>query len=434
MEWEDIIKYHHNPSYGFGKHYLLLYSIVRGLRAKKCFEFGIGISTKIIQHALRATGGCLTSCAVHSPEESGITKYDIMEWRDQWRFIRGRSEEILKKSQVPDGLDFVLHDGSHQYKVLRQDLRKVMPKMKQNGIILVHDVCHEYEEMLSVLSHFVKKYNCEKVVLPYGYGLAILRVTKSMPFGVINIKEKKETKASTIKTQIKKQERNIEDSLILHQLKVLDKENPVVVHVGGFNGLRDLSINKCIPEATIHTIEASNKNFEFLKGYVQGNQQIRPYNLAIAGKTGKATLYIPQNERYQRCNLASQGTSLVNMHRGDDIEVIECPIETTTLDDFCSENSIDCIDWLTMNCEGAEYDIFKPLRPLEFLDKTNILDISFHGKYGAFATDEIIDQKIWLEAMLKDWGFIPVWGVSEKELRNKETKHVRRIWFRKDSI
>lgn len=437
MDWNEIIKSHHSPGYGFGKHYLTLYSIVRGLNARNCFEFGIGMSTRVLLFALEATGGMLTSCAVHTPEESGIAKQDVLAWEGRWRFIRGRSEKVLTNHNMPMGLDFVLHDGSHDFAVLKGDLKMIQPRMKQNGLILIHDVCHEYENMLTIVRQFVKRYSYELCVLPYGYGLAVVRVSRPTPNGSIFVRERKEKKDHQPKVQEKRREREAINSVILNRLRVLDKDNPVVVHVGGFNGLRDVGISMCIPDAVIHTIEPCFQNYEWLLRYTEGYDNIIPYQVAISGQEGNVVLYVPQNESLEECKLPTQGASLIDIpekREKEESAISEETVYAVTLDGFCKAHSIGRIDWLTMNCEGAEYQVFAPGGSMRFLDRTNILDISLHGKSRVFNADDITDQKVWIGNMLKQRGFYPVWGVSDGDIRDEEAGHVRQVWFRGEKV
>lgn len=237
----------------------------------------------------------------------------------------------------------------------------------------------------------------------------------------------------------KRRERDIMDILVLHQLEVLNKEMPIVVHVGGFNGVMDIAISHSIPKAVIHTIEPCSKNFNVLKENVQENKRIKCYNVAIAGSIGTAILYTIQLEKYRRLGLSSQGNSLIeeiiNTGRKNKVhDVIEQIVNTVTLDKFCKNNKIDRIDWLTFNCEGGEYDIFASGKPLKFLDRTNILDIYLHGKYKSLLTNKIIGQKLWIQKILKEHEFFPVWNTSNQKLKSKQAGHIRQLWFRKEMI
>ncbi len=152
---------------GFAKHYLTLYSMVLGMNAQNVFEFGAGFSSLFILEALKKTGGKLTSCDLREIEGTGLTKNDIS---DNWNFITGNSIEVVPK--IEEKFDFVLHDGSHEKGVVRRDLENILPKTK--GMILIHDTEHKGYGLKKEVDGVFGVY--DKVTLPYGKGLTIIRV------------------------------------------------------------------------------------------------------------------------------------------------------------------------------------------------------------------------------------------------------------------
>ena len=89
--------------------------------------------------------------------------------------------------------DFVLHDGSHDWKTLKKDIKNILPRMRKNSILLVHDTEHptrNYKLIKAVKGalHWCKH---SKVSLPYGYGLTIERIEEDFGNGEVEIKWRK---------------------------------------------------------------------------------------------------------------------------------------------------------------------------------------------------------------------------------------------------
>lgn len=170
---QEIVHQHHDSKSGFARHYLTLYSIIVGMEAKNVLELGMGFSTPTILTALEVTGGTLTSCDMRPIEGTGnstelLTKYP------HWKYVQGKTKETLKKVQGP--FDVVLHDGSHEFKEVYEDIRAIVPMMKKNGIILVHDTEHGAFKLklAAKLAMLFRRHSM--VTLPYGYGLTIVRI------------------------------------------------------------------------------------------------------------------------------------------------------------------------------------------------------------------------------------------------------------------
>lgn len=193
---DKIIEWHHGAKSGFSRHYLTLYSLVLGLEAKKVFEFGSGFSSKTILEALKKTGGELITNDMRSITETGNSEQDLKE-NPNWKYLQGKSLDVLKNEKTT-GFDLVLHDGSHNVGVVYKDLRKIIPRVKKNGLILVHDTfCKGFHLDLSIRLAllFVRH---EKVTLPYGYGLTIIRILSNYGNGQIETKWEKERKGLSI--------------------------------------------------------------------------------------------------------------------------------------------------------------------------------------------------------------------------------------------
>lgn len=194
MIFDDMVDaqlgYHH----GFGRHYFLLYSVVIELEASNVFEFGIGLSTRVMLDALSKTGGRLVSCANMDPVVARITEDEMCS--DRWTHLFGKSqdilsEKVLNKNKV-QALDLVLHDGAHTASVVQSDLGLVIPRMRQNGLILVHDTEYTYGGMLDSVMGALSDVDFECVTLPYGCGLTIVRVCSDQGNGKVKLEWKKQ--------------------------------------------------------------------------------------------------------------------------------------------------------------------------------------------------------------------------------------------------
>jgi len=192
MTFDEIIKKHHANTAGFCRHYLLLYSIALGLETKSAFEFGAGFSSKVILKALEETGGKLITCDIKNIEDVGLSKKDIESHRHNWYYTQGNSLDVVKELNK-EAFDFVLHDGSHNWQTVTKDIKNILPKMKKNSLLLVHDTEHPTKNYVlkKAIKKALRRVKHSKVTLPYGYGLTIIRIEKDFGNGEVDIKWRK---------------------------------------------------------------------------------------------------------------------------------------------------------------------------------------------------------------------------------------------------
>jgi len=87
----------------------------------------------------------------------------------------------------------VLHDGAHEAPIVMRDIRKIVKHMKQGALLLVHDTNHPtfpYLPWAIRLGLFPYRY--EKVTVPYGFGLTIIRLKSNLGNGKVKLTWKKE--------------------------------------------------------------------------------------------------------------------------------------------------------------------------------------------------------------------------------------------------
>lgn len=188
MDLAYLFKPHFDFKRGFALHYLLLYSIVYGLETKTAYEFGAGLSTRVILDALEQTDGQLTSCSLKSREAIGQGLASNPRWKHHHMKSSQAVRELGKQK-----FDFVLHDGSHKGEVVEQDLLAIVPHIKQFGILLVHDTQHSLvgEWMRDGMLKGLKGVEYSMVSLPYGCGLTIVRIEGNSKNGQIVVTRRK---------------------------------------------------------------------------------------------------------------------------------------------------------------------------------------------------------------------------------------------------
>ena len=200
--FQNIAAQHHASDSGFSRHYLTLYSLVMGMEAHSVFEFGAGHSTKAILGALEHSGGYLVSCDVRSLDEISQlgVGFDHTYW-DRWIFLQGNSRGIVNRLSCEFGpYDLVLHDGSHDPDEVRDDLRDIVPQMRRDSLLLIHDTEHptiEYglapavEEALAGVAH-------SRVRLPFGYGLDVVRIEEDFGHSPVTLNWRKQKSGQRI--------------------------------------------------------------------------------------------------------------------------------------------------------------------------------------------------------------------------------------------
>ena len=167
--WEE---FHRDGS--ITKHLLTIYSLAVGINAKRIVDIGIGSTTKALRMAARETGGVVFSCDADKKRFSGL----LEQQRDNWKLDLCASESFLKKIDAP--IDFVMHDGAHDYLQVKLDLDLILPKMKTFGLICIHDSQQSTsaDDVLSAIRDVTTNWEISLTTLPYCNGLSIIRVEK----------------------------------------------------------------------------------------------------------------------------------------------------------------------------------------------------------------------------------------------------------------
>ena len=176
---------------GFRLHYTTLFSIVLGMNAQQVFEFGCGHSSRVILSALRQTGGQLTTSELRNIEETGNTKQMIDEEKELWRFIQKPAQEVIRDEIKNQKFDVVLHDGAHEALTVMRDIREIVRHMKKNSILIVHDTNHKsYPYLNLAIKIGLFPYRYERLNLPYGYGLTIIKIKSNKKNGQVQFQNK----------------------------------------------------------------------------------------------------------------------------------------------------------------------------------------------------------------------------------------------------
>lgn len=158
-----------------GKHLLIIYSLAVGVNAQRALDLGIGDTTQALRAAMQVTGGKLFSCDMDHQRFSTL----LNQIDSQWELYLEPSDSFMKKMSPP--FDFILHDAAHDYWQLRQDLKLMIPMMRQFGLVCIHDTQHSDigGQMTQAIREECKDRQVSWVHLPFSYGMTILRVEES---------------------------------------------------------------------------------------------------------------------------------------------------------------------------------------------------------------------------------------------------------------
>lgn len=83
------------------------------------------------------------------------TRKRLSKYNDKIKFIENTSDKA--SAEVPNNLDFVYIDGSHEYEFVKKDIELYYPKVKKGGIFGGHDFDANHMDVCMAVFEFVQK-------------------------------------------------------------------------------------------------------------------------------------------------------------------------------------------------------------------------------------------------------------------------------------
>jgi len=152
-----------------------------------------------------------------------------------------------------------------------------------------------------------------------------------------------------------------------------NKEVEVIFDVGACHALESVELAKKYPNAKVYTFEANPVSYNVCLENTKGYDSISVINEAVNDYDGTCKFYpMDKDKTITTWEDGNQGASSLYRANGayDFIEKYvqyEIEVPCTRLDTFCQKNSIDKIDIIWMDLQGAE---LKALQSLGSLLKT----------------------------------------------------------------
>jgi FkbM family methyltransferase len=146
------------------------------------------------------------------------------------------------------------------------------------------------------------------------------------------------------------------------------EDGDTVFDIGAHVGVFSIFAAKAAKNVKVYSFEPFHENFKLLKENVSMNDatNIVAVNKAIADKSDRRELYIsPDNQGGNSFYGGGQHTSK-NL------------VPTISIAEFLAQNSINTIDFLKMDCEGAEYEIFFNC-PANVFKKIRKISMEYHN-------------------------------------------------------
>jgi FkbM family methyltransferase len=148
------------------------------------------------------------------------------------------------------------------------------------------------------------------------------------------------------------------------------REFKTIVDIGANMGSFAIYAARSCPKAKILCYEPHPQNFVYLNENISVNslgERITAFQCAVASTSGQRIFGLGQSPTH----------SLVGAETGVS-ETVHC----TTLADILSSQRLETIDFLKINCEGAEYEILESCAQADFKRITNIR-LEYHDLDGA---------------------------------------------------
>jgi len=159
------------------------------------------------------------------------------------------------------------------------------------------------------------------------------------------------------------------------------QRNDIVVDIGAHVGYFTLFAAKRASEGKVIAFEPSNNSFSLLEKNIKINnyKNVILEEIAIAKIKGKQILYLDKENEISN-TIYKQKESLSKKE-----------INTITLQDIFEKHRLEKIDFLKMDCEGAEYEIIMNA-PSSILNKIQKISTEIHEEMVPYTKEVMIES------------------------------------------
>ena len=184
--------------------------------------------------------------------------------------------------------------------------------------------------------------------------------------------------------------RNKSDSIAFFENYFLKVNNPnkkfeikkedIVIDIGSHIGYFTIYAANNADQGLVYSIEPYKESFKILEKNLKLNNltNVKLFNAAISKVTEQITLYIDKKNHI--------GNSIFETN-----ETIESEkVDSFSLKDFVNNNKIEKIDFLKIDCEGAEFEILLNFDK-ELMKKINKISAEVHENGNTGSLDELVD-------------------------------------------
>ena len=158
------------------------------------------------------------------------------------------------------------------------------------------------------------------------------------------------------------------------------KNDHIVIDIGAHIGYFTMYAANNANQGTVYSIEPYKESFKILEKNLKLNNltNVKSFHAAISKVTEQITLYIDKKNHI--------GNSIFETDETAESE----KVDSFSLKDFVNNNKIEKIDFLKIDCEGAEFEILLNFDK-ELMKKINKISAEIHenGKTGSL--DELVD-------------------------------------------
>jgi len=154
------------------------------------------------------------------------------------------------------------------------------------------------------------------------------------------------------------------------------KSDDIVVDIGAHTGIFTILASYYAKNGKVYAFEPMKENYELLKENIKLNsaKNVEAINKAVSNKSGKIKFYVSQTKNKGQ-------NSLFKLDKSQKEEIVE----KISFKDFLRK--IPKIDFLKIDCEGAEYEILFSLSKKE-LEKIKKISMEFHN-YGKYTGEDL---------------------------------------------